>query len=111
MPTEKDTVTLAAAGDRFSIMQGSIYERPNFNYFLQAAFLANPGDAPTLILASGSDLLAKNSVLDEKAVTLPITTEDYQFSDTGLAGELITAEVTATAAADVVRWLISITPL
>ncbi len=111
MPTEKDTATLAAAGDRVQIMQGSIYERPNFNYFLQAAILAAPGDAPTLILASGSDLLARNSVLDEKALTLPITTEDYQFTDTGLAGELITAEVTATAAGDIVRWLISITPL
>ena len=111
MPTEKDTHTFAAAGDRFSIMQGSIYERPNFNYFLQAALLGAPGDAPTLILASGSDLLAKNSVLDEKALTLPITTEDFQFSDTGLAGELITAEVTATAAGDIVRWLFSITPL
>ena len=111
MPTEKDTHTFTAAGDRVSVMDGSIYQRPNFNYFLQAAIMAAPGDAPTLILASGSDLLAKNSVLDEKAVTLPLTTEDYQFSDTGLAGELITVEITATAAADVVRWLISITPL
>lgn len=111
MPTEKDTHTFVAAGDRFSIMDGSIYQRPNFDYFLQAAFFGGAGDNPTLILASGSDLLAKNSVLDELAVATAITTRDYQFSDTGLAGELITAEVTATAAADVVRWLISITPL
>ncbi len=111
MPTEKDTHTFTNAGDRFNIMQGSIYERPNFDYALEVAILANPSDAPTLIMASGSDLLARNSVLDEKATTLPITTEDIQFRDTGLAGELITAEVTATAAGDIIRWLINITPL
>lgn len=111
MPTEKDTHTFAAAGDRFDVMAGSIYQRPNFDYALEIALLANPGDAPTVIIASGSDLLARNSVLDEKAVTLPITTEDIQFRDTGLAGELITIEITATAAADVARWLVGITPL
>ena len=53
MPTEKDTTTLAAAGDRFSIMQGSIYERPNFPYLLRAGIFANPGDVITLRYTSG----------------------------------------------------------
>jgi hypothetical protein len=52
-----------------------------------------------------------NGVLDEKAVTLPITREDIQFTDTVLPGERIVIEVTATAAADVFRALVNITPL
>ncbi len=111
MPTEKDTHTFTAAGDRFSIMQGTIYERPNFPYLLRAGIFANPGDAPTLLLSSGSDILARNAVLDELATTLVITTEMFQFRDTGMPNELIGAEVTATAAADVIRWLIQIDPL
>ena len=111
MPQVKNTATLAAAGDQVSIMAGSQYEVPNFNYLLRMAIMASPGDAPTLLLTTGSDLLAANAVIDEKAVTLPLTTEDYQFEDTGLAFEKIVAVVTATAAGDVVRWLVSITPV
>ena len=111
MPTEKDTTTLAAAGDRFSIMAGSIYERPNFPYLLRAGIFANPGDVITLLLSSGSDILARNARLDELATTLVITTEMFQFRDTGGVNELIGAEITATVAADVCRWLIQIDPL
>ncbi len=111
MPQVKNTATLAAAGDSVSLMAGSQYEVPNFNYRLKVAVMAAPGDAPTLTLTTGSDVLAINAVIDEKAVTLPLTTEDVQFVDSGLAGEKIVAIVTATAAGDVVRWLIDIRPI
>jgi hypothetical protein len=111
MPMVKDQVTLAAAGDRFNFMQGSQYEYLNFPALVQIAVLAAAGDAPTLNITTGSDILLLNGIVDEKAVTLPITREDIQFEDTVLPGERIVVEVTATAAADVVRALIIITPL
>ncbi|MEE8606274.1 MAG: hypothetical protein V3S55_01615 [Nitrospiraceae bacterium] len=111
MPTIKGTNTLAAAGDRVNVMQGSQYEFLNFPAFVEMALIANPGDAPTAVITTGSDILLSNGVLDEKAVTLPLTTDDIQFTDTVLPGERIVVEITATAAADVVRHLIKITPL
>lgn len=111
MPGVKNQVTLAAAGDRFNFMAGSQYEYLNFPALVQFAVLAAAGDAPTLNITTGSDILVLNGVVDEKAVTLPITTEDIQFQDTVLPGERIVCEVTATAAGDIVRALINITPL
>jgi len=111
MPTIKRTDTLAAAGDRVNIMQGSQYEFLNFPAFVEIALIANPGDAPTAVITTGSDILLSNGVLDEKATTLPLTTDDIQFTDTVLPGERIVIEITATAAADVVRSLVKITPL
>lgn len=111
MPQVKGGATLAAAGDTASIFAGSQYEVPNFNYQLKLAVLAAPGDAPTLNLTTGSDVLTLNAVIDEKATTLPITTEDFQFVDSGLAGEKIVGIITATAAGDVVRFLAVIRPI
>lgn len=111
MPSVKVTETLAAAGDRVNIMQGSQYEFLNFPALVEIALLANPGDAPTAVITTGSDILLSNGVIDEKAVTAPITREDIQFTDTVLPGERIVIEVTATAALDVVRALVNITPL
>jgi hypothetical protein len=111
MPSVKNTFTLANAGDRVNVMQGSQYEFLNFPALVEIALLAAAGDAPTAIITTGSDALLVNGVLDEKAVTLPITREDIQFTDTVLPGERIVIEVTATAAADVFRALVNITPL
>lgn len=111
MPAVKTVHTFAAAGDRFNFMQGSQYEFLNFPALVEIALLADPGDAPTAVITTGSDILLSNGVVDEKAVTAPITREDIQFSDTVLPGERIVVEVTATAAADRVRALIVITPL
>lgn len=111
MPAFKDTFTLALAGDRVSVLQGWQYETPNFPAALTIALMAAAGDAPTALITSGSDLLLANGVLDEKAVTLPLTTEDVQFTDTILPGEKIVIEVTATAAADVFRVLVNLLPL
>lgn len=111
MPSVKGTNTLAAAGDRVNVMQGSQYEFLNFAALVEIALLANPADAPTAMITTGSDILLSNGVLDEKATTLPITKEDIQFTDTVLPGERIVIEITATAAGDVVRHLVNITPL
>lgn len=111
MPAFKDTFTLAAAGDRVSVLANWQYETPNFAAVLTIALLAAAGDAPTALITSGSDLLLSNGVLDEKAVTLPITTEDVQFTDTIMPGEKIVIEVTATAAADVFRALVNLRPI
>lgn len=111
MPSVKKTFTLAAVGDTVNVMEGSQYEVPNFPALIQIALLGAAGDAPTASISTGSDILLMNGVLDEKAVTLPITREDIQFEDTILPGERIVIEITATAAADVVRALVNITPL
>lgn len=111
MPSVKVQETLAAAGDRVNLMQGSQYEFLNFPALVQIALLAAPGDAPTAVITTGSDILLSNGVIDEKATTLPITREDIQFEDTVLPGERIVIEVTATAAGDIVRGLVNITPL
>jgi len=111
MPSVKGTNTLAAAGDVVNVMAGSQYEYLNFPALVQIALLANPGDTPTALITTGSDVLLVNGALDEKATTLPITTEDIQFTDTVLPGERIVIQVTASAAADVVRHLVNITPL
>lgn len=111
MPMVKDQVTLAASGDRFNFMAGSQYEYLNFPALVRIAVLAAPGDAPTLNITTGSDVLLLNGVVDEKATTLPITTEDIQFEDTVLPGERIVIEATATAAGDIVRALVQIVPL
>jgi putative intracellular protease/amidase len=111
MPAVKSGATLANAGDRVNAMAGSQYEFLNFPALVEIALLAAAGDAPTAVITTGSDILLSNGVIDEKAVTLPITREDIQFSDTVLPGERIVVEVTATAAGDIVRWLINITPL
>ena len=111
MPAVKNTFTLAAAGDRVNVMQGSQYEYLNFPALVEIALLAAAGDAPTATITTGTDILLSNGVLDEKAVTLPVTREDIQFVDTVLPGERIIIEVTATAAADVFRALVVITPL
>lgn len=111
MPSVKNQFTLAAAGDRVNIMQGSQYEFLNFPALVEIALLAAAGDAPTAVITTGSDILLSNGVIDEKAVTLPITREDIQFTDTVLPGERIVIEVTATAAGDIVRALVNITPL
>lgn len=111
MPSVKVQETLTNAGDRVNIMQGSQYEFLNFPALVEIALLANPGDAPTAVITTGSDILLSNGVVDEKAVTAPITREDIQFTDTVLPGERIVIEVTATAAGDVVRALVNITPL
>jgi len=111
MPAVKGGATLAAAGDTVNAMQGSQYEFLNFPALVEFAILAAAGDAPTAVITTGSDILLSNGVIDEKAVTLPITREDIQFSDTVLPGERIVVNITATAAGDIVRWLINITPL
>lgn len=111
MPAVKGQATLAAAGDRINFMAGSQYEYLNFPALVEIAVLAAAGDAPTLNITTGSDVLLLNGVVDEKAVTLPITREDIQFSDTVLPGERIVVEATATAAGDIVRALVIITPL
>lgn len=111
MPSVKNQVTLTNAGDRFNFMQGSQYEFLNFPALVEFAILAAPGDAPTAVITTGSDILLSNGVIDEKATTLPITREDIQFQDTVLPGERIVVEVTATGAGDIVRALINITPL
>lgn len=111
MPGFKDSFTIAAAGGRVSVLQGWQYETPNFPARLAIALMANPGDVVRALITSGSDLLLSNGVLDEKAVTLPLTTEDVQFTDTVLPGEKIVIELTGTVAADVVRVLVSLEPL
>lgn len=111
MPAVKANHTFTAAGDRFNFMQGSQYEFLNFPALVEIALLAAAGDAPTAVITTGSDILLSNGIIDEKAVTLPITREDIQFQDTVLPGERIVVEVTATAAGDICRALIVITPL
>ena len=111
MPSLIGTNTLAAAGDRVNIMQGSQYEFLNFPAYVEIALMAVAGDAPTAVITTGSDILLSNGVLNEKAVTIPLTTEDLQFADTVMPGERIVIEVTATDAGDVVRHLVRITPL
>ncbi len=111
MPALIGTTTLAAAGDRANIMQGSQYEFLNFPALVQIALMAAAGDVVTAVITTGSDILLSNGTLNEKAVTIPLTTEDLQFVDTVLPGERIVIEVTATVAADVVRHLVVITPL
>lgn len=111
MPMIKDSVTLAASGDRHNFMAGSQYEYLNFPALVRIAVLANAGDAPTLNITTGSDILLLNGIVDEKAASEPITTDDIQFEDTVLPGERIVVEVTATAAADVARCLVQIVPL
>jgi len=111
MPSVKGTATLALAGDRVNVMQGSQYEFLNFPALVEIALLAAPGDVVTAVITTGSDILLSNGTLDEKALTLPITREDIQFTDTVLPQERIVIELTATVAADVVRFLVNITPL
>ncbi len=111
MPAFKDDFLLTLAGDRVSVLQGCQYETPNFPGFLQIAIMADPGDVITALISSGSDLLLSNGVLDEKALTLPLTTDDVQFTDTILAGEKIVIQATGTAAVDHFRVLVNLTPL
>ena len=111
MPGFKRDFTLAGAGDQVSVLQGWQYETPNFPAALTIAILADPGDVIRALISSGSDLLLSNGVLDEKALTLPITTEDVQFNDTVLPGEKIVIEVTGTVAADHFRVLVNLIPL
>ena len=111
MPQVKRTVTLAAVGDTVNIMEGSPYRVNQFPTFVEIALLAAAGDAPTATITTGSDVLLLNGVLDPKVVTLPITKEDFQFQDTVLPTEEIIINVTATAAGDIVRALVNITPL
>ncbi len=111
MPSIKGSVTLAAAGDVSNVMAGSQYEYLNFPALVEIALLANPGDAPTALITTGSDVLLVNGIIDEKATTLPITKEDIQFTDTVLPGEKIVIEVTGTVAADHFRVLVNLIPL
>ena len=111
MPSLVGTNTLTNAGDRVNIMQGSPYEFLPWDALVEISLMAAAGDAPTAIITSGSDVLMLNGVLNEKAVTLPITTEDIQLRDVAAAGERLVVEVTATLAGDVVRHLIVITPI
>lgn len=111
MPSFKQNFVLAAAGDRVSALQGWQYETPNFPARLAIAAMADPGDVVRALISSGSDLLLSNGQLDEKALTLPLTTEDVQYTDTVLPGEKIVIEFTGTVAADGVRLLVALEPL
>ena len=111
MPGFKRNFVLAGAGDQVSVLQGWQYETPNFPAALQIAIMADPGDVIRALISSGSDLLLSNGQLDEKALTLPLTTDDVQFTDTVLPGEKIVIEATGTAAADGFRVLVNLVPL
>lgn len=110
MPAVKKTVTIGA-GETVNIMAGSQYEYLNFPAYIQIALMAAASDVVAGLITTGTDLLLNTEQLDEKAVTLPLTTEDVQFTDTVLPGERIVVQVTGTAAGDVVRALVNITPL
>lgn len=87
MPTIKVTSTLAANGVA-NPLAGSQYEYLPFPALVEAAILADAGDAINADFFSGSDVVMQNSPLDTLAVATPIRyPDDFQIQDVAGAGE------------------------
>ena len=111
MPQIRRTVTLTANGTS-NPLSGSPYEFLPFNALVEIALLAAAGGNVEAFVSSGSDILLENSPIDEKAITLPITREDFTLSDVAAAGERLTVHLRETAGeTPVVRVAVNITPM
>lgn len=111
MPVIKFTETLAANGTAFPL-QGSQFEYLAQASVVQMAIMAAAGIEVDASVNFGSQVVMESSQIDEKAVTLPLTDEDYQIKDVVGAGQRlgIALRETGGAGGDV-RGLVTITPL
>jgi hypothetical protein len=112
MPTIKVTSNLAANGVA-NPLTGSQYEYLPWPALIEAAILADAGDAINADFFSGSDVVMQNSPLDNKAVTAAIVyPDDFLVQDVAGAGERLGLTLRETAgAAAIARTVIRITRL
>jgi hypothetical protein len=112
MPTIKRTTNLAANAAA-NPLAGSQYEYLPFDALIQAAVLADAGDAVQATFFSGTDVILEDSPLDTLAVATPIQfPEDYDIQDVAAQGERLGLTIREVAgAAAIVRTVVRITPL
>jgi len=105
--------TAAADGSTTTPLTGSQYEYLPWDAFVEFAVYADTGDAFTLSVFSGSDLLMQNAPMPILATAAPIIYPDHYFLEDGAeAGERLGVNaVNGSGGAADFRTLVRITPV